>query len=235
MEIVYTENERYSFPEHNHISTYTIGVIAAGNVDLCRRNQSVQYRENQFFIIPPYEPHSITADAPYTMVSISVKADLVRRPEEASLIISGFTGALAEKGVIPPSSLHVLENAMDTLFRLGVSEYGCDASIRPAKEIIEGMPQAYVTVDQLSQSVFMSKYNFIREFKRQVGLTPHSFQIQNRIRKAQRLLSGNSRASVTQVALATGFYDQSHFIKSFKRLVGVSPSRYAGAQVRIDD
>lgn len=74
-----------------------------------------------------------------------------------------------------------------------------------------------------------------REFKKQVGLTPHHFKIQNRIRKVQHMLLENKQASITEVALAMGFYDQSHFIKSFKKIVGLSPCQYVNAQYLIND
>lgn len=63
----------------------------------------------------------------------------------------------------------------------------------------------------MADATFMSKYNLIRIFKHEVGLTPHQFLLQNRIRKAQRLLE--TSATITEVALATGFCDQSHFIR----------------------
>lgn len=37
----------------------------------------------------------------------------------------------------------------------------------------------------MAQNAFLNKYHFIRSFKAEAGLTPHQFQIQNRIRKAQ--------------------------------------------------
>ena len=64
----------------------------------------------------------------------------------------------------------------------------------------------------------------IRSLKAEVGLTPHQFQIQNRIRKAQRLI--REANTITKVALTTGFCDQSHFIKQFKKYVGLPPLAY---------
>ena len=67
-------------------------------------------------------------------------------------------------------------------------------------------------------------HHFIRNFKQETGLTPHQFQLQNRIRKAQHLLSGSD--TITEVAMTTGFCDQSHFIKQFEKIVGLTPSDY---------
>ena len=76
----------------------------------------------------------------------------------------------------------------------------------------------------MAQNAFISKYHFIRSFKSEVGLTPHQFQVQNRIRKAQSLIS--EAETITEVALKTGFYDQSHFIRQFEKYVGLTPSAY---------
>jgi transcriptional regulator GlxA family with amidase domain len=82
-------------------------------------------------------------------------------------------------------------------------------------------------------SLFL-KITFIREFKRNIGLAPHHFQIQNRIRQAKHLLTQDDNVNITEVALATGFCDQSHFTKCFKRIVGLTPSQYIEAQNSVE-
>ena len=92
------------------------------------------------------------------------------------------------------------------------------------KKNLELHPEKKMSVDEMAQDSFISKYHFIRSFKAEVGLTPHQFQLQNRIRKAQRLM--HSSETITEIALATGFCDQSHFIKQFKKQVGLTPLAY---------
>jgi AraC-like DNA-binding protein len=86
-------------------------------------------------------------------------------------------------------------------------------------------------IREMADAGHASKYHFIRMFKRAVGLTPHRFQLQNRIRKAQRLIEDGM--SLTDIAFVTGFFDQSHFIKCFKKTVGITPSEYKQACQRI--
>ena len=93
-----------------------------------------------------------------------------------------------------------------------------------AKNQLERYPEKKLSIDEMAQSAYISKYHFIRSFKQVVGLTPHQFQIQNRIRKAQHML--NDIDSITEVALTTGFCDQSHFIKQFEKYVGLTPTVY---------
>lgn len=89
---------------------------------------------------------------------------------------------------------------------------------------LEAFPEEKISVDEMAQSAFSSKYHFIRNFKQEVGLTPHQFQIQNRIRKAQKLLQQTE--NITEVALDTGFCDQSHFIRHFEKIVRLTPTKY---------
>ena len=86
------------------------------------------------------------------------------------------------------------------------------------------IPELHISVKVMSQEIFISSFHMIRKFKNETGLTPHQFQIQCRIRKAQKMLL--SKKTIAEVALDTGFYDQSHFVKCFKKIVGMTPSSY---------
>lgn len=92
------------------------------------------------------------------------------------------------------------------------------------KQTILDMPEHILSVEDLAESVGISPYHMIRQFKKFCGLTPHQFQIQCRIRKAQKLLAEGK--SMTEVAYATGFCDQSHFNRCFRKIVRLTPGEY---------
>lgn len=92
------------------------------------------------------------------------------------------------------------------------------------KLIILREPEKKLELDELAKNIFISKYYLVRKFKNEIGLTPHNFQVQRRIRKAQQLLIDSK--SITEVANEVGFYDQSHFIRIFKEYLNVTPSEY---------
>jgi AraC-like DNA-binding protein len=61
-------------------------------------------------------------------------------------------------------------------------------------------------------------------FKRFTGLSPHSYLVQIKIQNAQRLLQ--KEKDIASVAYDTGFTDQAHFTRWFKKIMGVTPGRF---------
>ncbi|MGD1919092.1 MAG: helix-turn-helix domain-containing protein [Pleurocapsa sp.] len=78
---------------------------------------------------------------------------------------------------------------------------------------------------ELAAIAQISPYHFIRLFKKATSKTPHQYILQQRIEKARYLLQ-HSHFSISDIAFATGFSDQSHFTKYFKRITGVTPRQY---------
>ena len=78
-----------------------------------------------------------------------------------------------------------------------------------------------ITLEELSSQTHLSKYHFLRVFKKNIGLTPHQYIITERIHKAKELvLEGKS---LGEVGFDVGFSDQSHFIRNFRKIYGYSP------------
>jgi AraC-like DNA-binding protein len=81
-----------------------------------------------------------------------------------------------------------------------------------------------VSLDRLAHIANVSPYHLHRLFCQEVGLPPHQYQTQVRVAHARALLAKG--LPISQVALETGFADQSHLTRHFKRLVQVTPGRY---------
>ena len=81
-----------------------------------------------------------------------------------------------------------------------------------------------VSLAELTRIVGISKYHFLRVFRDRFGLTPHAYQLQQRILHAKHLLR---ELPVVEVAHRCGFADQSHLHRVFRAHVGTTPGRYA--------
>lgn len=226
IELIFCDNSTISYPLHNHISVLTIGMVLDGSLLLTTNQGTSIYNKNQTFTILPYIPHSISANENYTLLSLCIEKKLLQIHNlniVKANIINLLTDAF-DMNRISGQQIVQLLNCLNLCTDMPSLTDNDNAIVDIVKKQLELHPEGKISIQEMAQTAFISKYHFIRSFKQQVGLTPHQFQIQNRIRKAQRLI-GEAK-TITEVALNTGFCDQSHFIKQFEKYVGLTPSTY---------
>jgi AraC family transcriptional regulator len=83
-----------------------------------------------------------------------------------------------------------------------------------------------VSLATLAGLVGLSESHLCRAFKRSVGKPPHRYQLERRIECAKALLADRS-VSVTEIALKLGFSDSSSFASAFRRVTGMTATRFA--------
>lgn len=146
---------------------------------------------------------------------------------------------------IPPDVLHEIKpldekgySMLVTCVRAGagVSETGERRDVgkhRNRGELVElkdsilDQPENLYLIEEMAQDTNISPFHLIRKFKKMYGLTPHQFQIQCKVRKAQKLLE--EEKSVCEVTYDAGFCDQSHLDRCFQKIVGLTPKEYREA------
>lgn len=99
--------------------------------------------------------------------------------------------------------------------------------VRIAREYLDEHCSSSVSLMEVAQVAGLSPYHLCRVFRRDVGLAPHAYQIQVRVRRAAAHL--REGASIALAAVDSGFYDQAHLTKAFKRVTGVTPGEYLRA------
>ncbi|HEY0009208.1 MAG TPA: AraC family transcriptional regulator [Tepidisphaeraceae bacterium] len=98
-------------------------------------------------------------------------------------------------------------------------------ALRAVEEYIDAHLNQNFALDDLAAVAHLSAFHFARLFKQATGLPPHQFVIHQRVERAKRLITAG-RLSLAQVAVEVGFSDQTQLTRHFKRLVGVTPSRF---------
>jgi AraC-like DNA-binding protein len=98
------------------------------------------------------------------------------------------------------------------------------AGVLKAKALLCESFDRNIGLQELAKVAGISPFYFLQRFKHEFGVPPHAFQIQLKLSSARELL--RKGLSIAQTAAHTGFSDQSHFTRVFRRFSGITPKAY---------
>ncbi len=244
----------HTFAKHTH-EGYAIALIERGHEAFYYRGQVHVATVGEIIVINPGENHTGNAihDQGWTYRVIYPGTDLLVRVAQQACGWTGqvpFFGGPIFRDVEVFERLHqahqALENSPSALERESRLISGLalligrhadhhiryaprlspdDRHLQQAQDYLEQHYAEDVSLERLAQLVHLSPYHLSRLFHARLGLPPHAYLNQVRVRHARRLLA--QRLPIAEIALAVGFADQSHLTKAFKRIVGVSPGQYS--------
>lgn len=137
-----------------------------------------------------------------------------RRPAArlgADSLLLAFLSRLVQRGGVPARTLPPARE---------------HRAVRLARAYLEERFDLPVSLSQLAEVAGLSPFYLTRVFRAQVGMPPHAYQLAVRIGRARKLLAQGCRPA--QVAAETGFADQAHLSRHFRRFVGTPPGHYRG-------
>jgi transcriptional regulator GlxA family with amidase domain len=91
---------------------------------------------------------------------------------------------------------------------------------------IEAHYRSPIPMQRLADIAQVGVVRLITSFRQEVGVPPHRFVCDLRVRQAQKMLRSGMPLAIA--ALEAGFYDQSHLTRHFKRVCGSTPGKYRG-------
>ncbi len=227
LEFILAENKEITYHIHNHVSKYVVGLVLDGNVELVQNAQTTLCVQDDLFIIPVFAAHALRLmDLSSRLLVLCIADSFLEQNDESicSHKLQCLTASLRESCLINETQETAFFDALDVICRMNKEKEKLPEPIEIVTRKVVEMPEENWNLDELADSIYINKYYLIRKFKKTIGLTPHYFQIQNRIRKAQRLLLTDR--SISDTAVEMGFFDQSHFDKAFRAVMGISPQEY---------
>ena len=242
-----------TFSRHSH-EGFGVGVIEQGALGFYYRGEQLVAPAGRINTVNPDEVHTGQAAAPdgwtYRMFYFAadllqqVASDIAGRPVELPF----FTAGVVEDPSLATLIRHVHVQLGDAqvarlekeilllqMFSRLISRHTYTprpsgktgrehAAVRRVIDYLDSHFDEDLSINTLAGIACLSPYHFIRTFSGQTGLTPHAWLMQLRARKAKEFLSRG--LPIADVAAQTGFADQSHLSRSFKRFLGYTPGQY---------
>jgi len=109
--------------------------------------------------------------------------------------------------------------------RVKTGQYNQNIIYKMKKYINDNLDKP-ISIDDISNNLAYNKSYLIRLFKKETGITPQDFIINQKINRAKELIRKSNTTTLSDLAQTVGFYDQSHFNRNFKRIFALSPKYY---------
>ena len=153
----------------------------------------------------------------HLVLALQAEADL--KPHAAQpLVVQSIANALAGRLL----ARHTTLGARARRPRGGLDR----RALRRVREFIEENVGQSISLDDLARVAGVSRFHFARQFRASTGESPMGYLLRLRIERGKSRLRERD-VTVSRLATELGFADQSHFTRTFRRLVGTSPKRFA--------
>lgn len=164
---------------------------------------------------------------PFVQTPMTVFADKVHSlhdifGEEGGRLEAAVLGETADAGRIEVAERFLVERLPEP-----------DAMVATVNALVEQIrtDRAVLKVEDIAQRAALSKRSVQRLFRQYVGVSPKWVIQRYRLHEAAERLAADPHLDLAQLAAELGYFDQPHFIKDFKALVGKTPADYAHAAV----
>ncbi len=237
------------FPNHFH-DFYVIGLLEAGERQLCCQNRQIAIGAGHVLMLNPGDSHGCAqcGDVPMDYWGLQIPQSTMRGLAEdivGEAILPKFSQNVVQSEELGAKirALHrsICEGAPELerqerllLLMSAVLERCCPArrqdrsadttAVDSARLYMEQHYSERIRIDQICASCGLSPSTLLRAFTRARGMTPYRYLEAYRIECARRLLEQG--VPPLDVALRTGFCDQSHFTNYFSACIGISPGAY---------
>jgi AraC-like DNA-binding protein len=251
-EVFHAHFTEYAYPMHVH-DAWTLLIVDDGAVryDLERHEHGTPH--DTVSLLPPHVPHNGAPATPHGFRKRVVYLDAgvlgedligaaVDGPDLRDALLRHRVGQLHTALARPGDELeaesrltfvaeHLRERLYERLRPAGRSAPGPagrdardPALARRLRDLLDARVADGVTLEEAARLLHAHPAHLVRAFSRAYGIAPHQYLTSRRVGRARRLLLDGLPPG--EVATTTGFFDQAHLTRHFRKLVGVTPGRY---------
>ena len=250
VQLVHGMNVDHRFPRHIH-SSFLLGMIEQGERIVEIQGESFTIKSGECFLLKPFEPHlcSVSTTEPHDYWALSIETDQMQKIFEDIRGTPASIPMFSQQHVREPSLFLAMQAFVtavekneelflqDSLFRevmrlcvirdieerVSLKRINSYAVTR-VREYLEQHFDEKIRLEDLAAFGRISPFYLTRIFQQEIGVPPYEYLVKLRLKHAQRFLKAGE--SIAGTAYRTGFSDQSHFSRFFKRHVGLTPGKF---------
>lgn len=216
-------------------ATLRNGTVAAGNTSICRVEEFRKFEMKSdakfalFFLQPEaftqgegnsspgIQPSDLLDDNSLRALLSVLLSEQQSRFESGLLFLDSMTITLAE----------YLKSRYSSMALPARSHKGglARSALRRCIDYIDAHIHHDLRLEDLVRESGVSASHLIRSFRTSTGKTPYQFVLERRVERAKGLMR-DSRLGLTEIALATGFANQHHLSRVFRKTAGITPSQF---------
>ena len=222
----------------------TISTIKKGKIHIAYDDKEVLLLPNTLAIFNPYENHKTTnidenSSDYYTLYCNLSWCENIQKELFTTEEFLELKPSIIEDKVLFETFLALHDNPDEKevyIFMRELFERYCQVqsikkikdekskALKKIKLFLQDADYKTITVDSLAKSANVNPNYLIKLFKKEYGLSPHAYIINQKIYKSKRLLEQN--IPIADIAIELGFFDQSHFHKAFKSVYALTPKEF---------
>jgi len=253
IEIRKTEDSKEEYKPHSHEDFLSIGAVDGGETVMACNGKDTFLSSGKMVFFNPDEMHSCNpvggksrsywmmhldtswcADIQSEIFGTDVFQRLVSGSVDDAELFDDFCSVC--RSLVGGEQFYDVEYELLRLVSQIFEKYCSkepqkDVSSVVLKEIasyIEDNPYENISLECLAERFRQNRFHLLRCFRAAYGLPPHAYQMNIRIQKAKMLL--RSGMTIAETAAQTGFTDQSHFHRIFKKHTAATPGEYLKGQ-----
>lgn len=243
----------HAFDPHRH-DVYCIGMTTLGVQAFGYRGGAAHSLAGELYVLHPDEVHDGRAgtEAGFRYASLYVEPGLIqealghgggpsrplpfvpeavaRHPNLQSALDLAFEDLEAPlDDLLMHQVLHDLAEALAALDPSGKQSAGTvlhHRAVATARDLLSDDIEGGVTSAELEAATGLDRYSLARQFRTAYGTSPYRYLLLRRLDRARDLIQRGT--SLAEAAAASGFADQSHMTRHFKKTFGLAPGKWAG-------
>jgi len=236
-ELNYAKNYYEDYSKHSH-KTLCLSIISQGEIKIQFHNKSIMsLKPKQIVVFNPQEVHMTKSTKfktkDYYSLHINIQNDVliqnIIKDEELYFKILNILENFSkdEKNTIL-NITNISEQIVEkysTKKNPKQKDEENTLAIEVKKYILNNINNP-ITLKDISFDMNYNESYISRVFKKKFGLTPHAFLVDKRVQKAKDKMLDNKEINLALLSSESGFFDQSHFTKAFKKVFAMTPNNY---------